>query len=78
LDSLMNSTAEASSTAPGPTTHCRPTAPGLRAALHKVLTGAAVPEPHHPSMGCGIKWKPGTRAQLTARGMQTEVGRRAD
>jgi hypothetical protein len=33
----------------------------LRAALDKVLAGEPVPEPHHPSMGCGIKWKPGTQ-----------------
>jgi peroxiredoxin len=32
----------------------------LRVALDKVLAGEPVPEPHHPSMGCGIKWKPGT------------------
>jgi thiol-disulfide isomerase/thioredoxin len=31
----------------------------LRAALNLVLTGAPVPEPQVPSMGCGIKWKPG-------------------
>lgn len=31
----------------------------LRAALDKVLAGEAVPEPHSPSMGCNIKWKPG-------------------
>jgi peroxiredoxin len=31
----------------------------LRAALDRVLAGEPVPEPHHPSMGCGIKWKPG-------------------
>jgi peroxiredoxin len=33
---------------------------GLRAALDRVLAGEPVPEPHHPSMGCSIKWKPGT------------------
>ncbi|KWX04252.1 alkyl hydroperoxide reductase [Carbonactinospora thermoautotrophica] len=31
----------------------------LRAALDRVLAGEPVPEPHRPSMGCSIKWKPG-------------------
>ncbi|HEY8478314.1 MAG TPA: thioredoxin family protein [Spirillospora sp.] len=31
----------------------------LRAALDLVLAGKPVPEPHTPSLGCGIKWKPG-------------------
>ncbi|MFC4052301.1 thioredoxin family protein [Actinomadura syzygii] len=31
----------------------------LRAALDLVLAGKGVPEPHTPSLGCGIKWKPG-------------------
>ncbi|WP_067458676.1 thioredoxin family protein [Actinomadura macra] len=31
----------------------------LRAALDLVLAGEPVPEPHTPSLGCGIKWKPG-------------------
>lgn len=31
----------------------------LRAALDLVLAGEKVPEPHTPSLGCGIKWKPG-------------------
>lgn len=31
----------------------------LRAAMDQVLAGKPVPEPHVPSMGCGIKWKPG-------------------
>lgn len=31
----------------------------LRTALDLVLEGKAVPEPHTPSLGCGIKWKPG-------------------
>lgn len=31
----------------------------LRAALESVLTGQPVEEPQVPSMGCGIKWKPG-------------------
>ncbi|RAY10867.1 thioredoxin family protein [Actinomadura craniellae] len=30
----------------------------LRAALERVLAGEPVPEPHTPSLGCGIKWKP--------------------
>ncbi|MGI5164090.1 thioredoxin family protein [Spirillospora sp. CA-253888] len=31
----------------------------LRTALDLVLAGKAVPEPHVPSLGCGIKWRPG-------------------
>lgn len=31
----------------------------LRAAIDAVLAGAAVPEDQRPSIGCGIKWKPG-------------------
>jgi thiol-disulfide isomerase/thioredoxin len=31
----------------------------LRAALDAVLAGRSVPEPQVPSIGCGIKWKPG-------------------
>ncbi|MCZ7528956.1 MAG: thioredoxin family protein [Acidimicrobiia bacterium] len=31
----------------------------LDAAIDAVLAGESVPEPHHPSMGCNIKWKPG-------------------
>jgi peroxiredoxin len=31
----------------------------LRAAADHVLAGEPVPEPHKPSLGCGIKWKPG-------------------
>ncbi len=31
----------------------------LREALRNVAAGFAVPEPHRPSMGCGIKWKTG-------------------
>ncbi|MGH3774425.1 MAG: thioredoxin family protein [Pseudonocardiaceae bacterium] len=38
----------------------------LRAALELVLAGQPVPEPQVPSMGCGIKWKPGNDP-LTAR-----------
>lgn len=31
----------------------------LRAALDAVLAGEPAPEPQTPSLGCGIKWKPG-------------------
>jgi peroxiredoxin len=31
----------------------------LREAAELVLAGKSVPEPHQPSAGCGIKWKPG-------------------
>jgi peroxiredoxin len=31
----------------------------LARAVDAVLAGEAVPEPHHPSMGCNIKWRPG-------------------
>ncbi|GAB4587927.1 thioredoxin family protein [Nocardia sp. IFM 10818] len=31
----------------------------LRTAVDLVLAGKPVPEPHIPSIGCGIKWKPG-------------------
>lgn len=34
----------------------------LRDAVELVLAGKAVPEPHQPSAGCGIKWKPGNEA----------------
>lgn len=30
----------------------------LRSAIQALLDGAPVPEPHRPSMGCGIKWRP--------------------
>jgi peroxiredoxin len=36
-----------------------PTGASLRAAVDLVLAGKPVPEPHDPSTGCGIKWKPG-------------------
>jgi peroxiredoxin len=36
-----------------------PTGASLRAAADLVLAGQPVPEPHDPSVGCGIKWKPG-------------------
>ncbi|MFD7003210.1 thioredoxin family protein [Streptomyces mirabilis] len=31
----------------------------LRAAVTAALAGQSVPEPHHPSMGCSVKWSPG-------------------
>ena len=31
----------------------------LRGAIDLVLAGQPVPEPHQPSAGCGIKWRPG-------------------
>lgn len=31
----------------------------LRAAIEHVLRGEPVPEPHVPSMGCGLKWRRG-------------------
>jgi peroxiredoxin len=36
----------------------------LRSAIEHVLRGEPVPEPHVPSMGCGIKWKPGNEPLL--------------
>lgn len=36
-----------------------PTGASLRAAADRVLAGEPVPEPHDPSVGCSIKWKPG-------------------
>lgn len=30
----------------------------LRDAIEHVLAGEPVPEPHTPSMGCSIKWRP--------------------
>lgn len=42
-----------------PRTGQAPTGASLRAAADHVLAGHAVPEPHDPSVGCGIKWKPG-------------------
>ncbi|NBE99216.1 thioredoxin family protein [Nonomuraea sp. KC401] len=37
----------------------RVTGASLRAAIDAVLAGDPVPEEQHPSLGCGIKWKPG-------------------
>lgn len=36
-----------------------PTGASLRAALDLVLAGQPVPEPHDPSLGCSVKWRPG-------------------
>jgi peroxiredoxin len=33
----------------------------LRQALDRVLAGQPVPEPHRPSMGCSLKWRPGNQ-----------------
>ena len=33
----------------------------LRGALDLVLDGRPVPEPHRPSMGCSLKWRPGNQ-----------------
>jgi peroxiredoxin len=33
----------------------------LRGALDRVLEGEPVPEPHRPSMGCSLKWRPGNQ-----------------
>lgn len=35
------------------------TGQALRAAVELVLAGKPVAQPHTPSLGCGIKWKPG-------------------
>jgi peroxiredoxin len=35
----------------------------LRAACDAVLAGRPVPEPQKPSIGCNIKWKPGTEPE---------------
>jgi peroxiredoxin len=36
-----------------------PTGASLRAAADRVLAAEPVPEPHDPSVGCSLKWKPG-------------------
>ena len=38
-----------------------PSADDLRTATDLVLAGAGVPEPHAPSVGCSLKWKPGNQ-----------------
>ena len=35
----------------------------LRAAIDNVLAGKPVPEPHKPSLGCSIKWRPGNEPE---------------
>lgn len=40
-----------------PSTDTPVTGTDLRGAIDAVLAGEQVPEPHHPSMGCGIKWR---------------------
>jgi len=40
-----------------------PTGDSLRAAVDAVLKGEAVPEPHYPSIGCSIKWRPGNEPE---------------
>lgn len=42
-----------------PRTDTLATGASLRAAMDRVLGGEPVPEPHNPSLGCSIKWKPG-------------------
>ncbi|HZM80971.1 MAG TPA: thioredoxin family protein [Candidatus Limnocylindrales bacterium] len=39
------------------------TGDSLRAASESVLKGEAVPEPHHPSIGCSIKWRAGNEPE---------------
>ena len=39
------------------------TGASLRAAVDSVLKGEAVPEPHYPSIGCSIKWRPGNEPE---------------
>ena len=46
-----------------PSTGVDATGASLRGAIDKVLAGEAVPEPHVPSAGCGIKWKPGNEPE---------------
>jgi hypothetical protein len=36
----------------------------LRAALDALLAGRPAPERQVPSVGCGIKWKPGNQPAL--------------
>ncbi|HEY8471245.1 MAG TPA: thioredoxin family protein [Natronosporangium sp.] len=46
-----------------PSSGTAPTGASLRAAVDLVLAGEPVPEPHHPSVGCSIKWKPGNEPE---------------
>jgi peroxiredoxin len=39
------------------------TGASLRAAVDSVLKGETVPEPHDPSIGCSIKWRPGNEPE---------------
>lgn len=39
------------------------TGSSLRAAADAVLRGEAVAEPHYPSIGCSIKWRPGNEPE---------------
>jgi peroxiredoxin len=38
----------------------------LISAIQHVLRGEPVPEPHRPSLGCSLKWKPGNDASTRA------------
>jgi peroxiredoxin len=42
-----------------PGNHQPVTGDALVAAVDLIARGEPVPEPHRPSMGCGIKWRPG-------------------
>ncbi|MFI6869090.1 thioredoxin family protein [Nocardia sp. NPDC050406] len=37
----------------------------LRSAWSHLSSGGLVPEPHAPSIGCGIKWRPGNEPRFT-------------
>ena len=37
----------------------------LRHAVELIIAGKPVPEPHRPSMGCGIKWLPGNEPEAS-------------
>jgi peroxiredoxin len=39
------------------------TGESMRVAVESVLKGEAVPEPHYPSIGCSIKWRPGNEPE---------------
>lgn len=39
------------------------TGESLREAVDAVLKGEPVPEPHYPSIGCSIKWRPGNEPE---------------
>lgn len=42
------------------------TGDALAAAVDATLAGGQVPEPHQPSMGCNIKWRPGNEPDYFA------------